>query len=258
MAAFYRWERLNCIGTPEVSRRYTRSFPLMSELPTFLETSGWSWEQIKAPAHPSDGFWVGTDQYGQRWLAKLRGSFYAYREIVFARLAQDMEWSCQSSTFIRLDADSAHRLNRDVGEVHGAHWSMEEHVYPPCGTDCALFPLVGHEVKAPSELNFPGVSGLIDWPKSEIAAHIFGGNEPPGRLFTVEHEFVIIDSEQMFSTNPSNLDSSHGCGSQMDHPLSLERRWPSKSANRSAGCLPMFLTLLLRFRKRWMLIFDGQ
>lgn len=230
----------------------------MSELPTFLETSGWSWEQIKAPAHPSDGFWVGTDQYGQRWLAKLRGSFYAYREIVFARLAQDMEWSCQSSTFIRLDADSAHRLNRDVGEVHGAHWSMEEHVYPPCGTDCALFPLVGHEVKAPSELNFPGVSGLIDWPKSEIAAHIFGGNEPPGRLFTVEHEFVIIDSEQMFSTNPSNLDSSHGCGSQMDHPLSLERRWPSKSANRSAGCLPMFLTLLLRFRKRWMLIFDGQ
>ena len=39
---------------------------------------------------------------------------------------------------------------------------------------------------------------------SEIAAPIFGANEPPGRLFTTDHELVIIDGEQMFSTQPSD------------------------------------------------------
>lgn len=188
--------------------REVKSFPLMSDLPALIDTAGWSWVQIDAPTHASDGFWVGTDRQGHKWLTKLRGSFYAYREIVFARLAQRMEWSCQSSTFIRLDTDSAHCLQRDVGEVHSAHWFMEEHVDPPCGPDCALLPLVGRKVQSPDDLHLAGVGGLLDWPKSEIAAYIFGGNEPPGRLFTVAHEFVIIDSEQMFSTAPCVFDDS--------------------------------------------------
>ena len=44
----------------------------------------------------------------------------------------------------------------------------------------------------------------MDWPRSEIAAAIFGANEPPGRLFTTDHELVVIDGEQMFSIPPTD------------------------------------------------------
>lgn len=181
------------------------SFPLMSELPASLETTGWSWAQISRSGQPSDGFWIGTDLNGNRWLTKLRGSFYAYREIVFARLAQTMNWSCQSTVFIRFDADSAQILGRRASEIHAAHWFLEEHSHPPCHAGCALEALVGHEVHTPDDLSFPLIAGLMDWPKSEIAAYIFGGNEPPGRLFTLSHELVVIDSEQMFSTGPCDF-----------------------------------------------------
>ena len=180
----------------------------MSELPASLSTTGWSWSKIAKASHPSDGFFVGTDLQGNRWLTKLRGSFYAHREIVFARLAQAMRWSCQSSVFIRLDADSAHVLGRTLNEVHAAHWFLEEHPHPPCRADCALEALVGHEVHTLADLSFPLVTGLTDWPKSEIAAYIFGGNEPPGKLFTLSHELVVIDSEQMFSTGPCDFSNS--------------------------------------------------
>jgi hypothetical protein len=184
------------------------SFPLMAELPKSMDTTGWSWVQISKSGHASDGFWIGTDPQGNRWLTKLRGSFYAYREIVFAQLAQNMGWSCQSSVFIRLDAESARNLGRKANEIHAAHWFLEEHPHPPCRAGCALQPLAGHEVRAPNDLLFPEIAGLIDWPKSEIAAYVFGGNEPPGRLFTLSHELVVIDSEQMFSTSPCDFSNS--------------------------------------------------
>lgn len=184
------------------------SFPLMSELPASLDTIGWTWAQISMPNHSSNGFWVGTDPHGNRWLTKLRGSFYAYREIVFARLAQAMNWSCQSTVFIRLDADSAQVLGRCANEIHAAHWFLEEHPHPPCHADCALQTLVGREVHKLDDLSYPRIAGLIDWPRSEIAAYVFGGNEPPGRLFTLSHELVIIDSEQMFSTGPRDFSNS--------------------------------------------------
>lgn len=184
------------------------SFPLMAELPTLIDTAGWSWVQVSMPGHASNGFWIGTDPQGNRWLTKLRGSFYAYREIVFARLAQNMGWSCQSSVFIRLDAESAGNLGRKANEIHAAHWFLDEHPHPPCQPGCALLPLAGKTVRTPNDLTFPEIAGLIDWPKSEIAAYVFGGNEPPGRLFTLSHEFVVIDSEQMFSTAPCDLSSS--------------------------------------------------
>jgi hypothetical protein len=85
---------------------------------------------------------------------------------------------------------------------------MEEHAHPPCGSECALEPLVGHEVQTLEDLQLQVVHHLIDWPKSEFAAYIFGGNEPPGRFFTAAHEFVIIDAEQMFSTGPCPFDTA--------------------------------------------------
>ncbi|WP_147411084.1 hypothetical protein [Pseudomonas cavernicola] len=49
---------------------------------------------------------------------------------------------------------------------------------------------------------------MNDWPKSEFAAYIFGGNELPDRFFTASHEFVIIDSEQMFSSGPCQFETA--------------------------------------------------
>lgn len=85
---------------------------------------------------------------------------------------------------------------------------MEEHTSAPCGEGCALKPIIGREVRTVEDLQSSEVKHLLDWPKSEIAAYIFGGNEPPGRLITTDHEFVIIDAEQMFSTGPSSFDAA--------------------------------------------------
>jgi hypothetical protein len=184
------------------------SFPQMSELPSCMSTSKWSWQRVNRPGEPSDGFWIGVDKQGNRWLTKLRGSFYAYREIVFARIAQGMNWSCQSSAFICLDADAANQLGRSVGEYHAAHWYMDEHTHPSCGLLCPFEQLVDQPTQTVEGLAIPGVSHLLDWPKSEFAAYIFGGNEPPDRIFTKAHELVIIDSEQMFSTKPTSFSNS--------------------------------------------------
>jgi hypothetical protein len=184
------------------------SFPLIEELPQVVETLGWTWEPFKGPVAPSRNFWLGVDRQGNRWLTKLTGSFYAYREIVFARLAQRMKWSCQSSVFMRLDKYSAQTLGVPADDVHAAHWFLDEHVNPPCSPACQLEFLVGKPVRTVEDLLHSHVSHLLDWPKSEIAAFVFGGHEPPGRLFTKAHEFVIIDSELMFATNPCPFDSA--------------------------------------------------
>ena len=184
------------------------SFPSMLEIPISADTLGWSWYQIQTPTHPSKDFWIGTDTQGNRWLTKLRGSFYAYREIVFARIVQRLGWSCQSTMFVRLDEESARTLGRKAGEVHAAHWYMSQHAGTRCGEDCSMVEVFGRQVESINDLNVAGISHLLDWPKSELAAYIFGGNEPPGRLFTTAHEFVVIDSEQMFSTDPCPFDDS--------------------------------------------------
>lgn len=180
----------------------------MSELPPYASTLGWDWQRIENPGKSSHGFWIGTDRQGNRWLTKLRGSFYAYREVVFGRLAQAMNWSCQSSMFIEMDLDSAKILGGRAGDVHAVHWYMEEHASSSCCVGCVLEPLLGREVRVIEDLLPCKVQHLLDWPKSELAAYIFGGNEPPGRLITAEHDFVVIDSEQMFSTGPCLLDAA--------------------------------------------------
>jgi hypothetical protein len=184
-------------------------FPLMTELPGSVSTAGWTWERFVAPSVPSHNFWLGTDHAGNRWLTKLTGSFYAYREIVFARLAQAMKWSCQSSVFLKLDKVSAVTLGVDPGETHSAQWFMPEHKNQICSEDCALRFLFDKPIRTVEDITGSRIVNLLDWPKSEYAAYLFGGNEPPGRLFTTAHEFVIIDSEQMFSTGPCAFDTAH-------------------------------------------------
>jgi hypothetical protein len=203
------------------------SFPLISELPKVVDTTGWTWKQFNAPAAPSDNFWLGTDRDGNHWLTKMRGASRAFREIVFAHLAQAMGWSCQSTVFMRIDKQSALTLGAKAGEINAAHWFLDEHPYQPCSTDCAISQLSKQDITL-EVLMGSNIAHLLDWPKSEFATYLFGGHEPPGRLFTAEHEFVIIDSELMFSTSPGNFDdvdwlyepdgspSSKGCSLAID------------------------------------------
>jgi hypothetical protein len=185
------------------------SFPLMPALPQLVDSTGWSWERFTAPVAPSDNFWLGVDRGGNRWLTKLSGGFCAYREIVFARLAQAMGWSCQSSVFLRLDKGSAQTMGVSADEIHAAHWFMNEHPIASCTHDCAHTLLRNRQVRTVDDLAESGIAHLLDWPKSEFAAHLFGGNEPPGRLFTVSHEFVIIDSELMFGSGPCSFETAN-------------------------------------------------
>jgi hypothetical protein len=64
--------------------------------------------------------------------------------------------------------------------------------------------LVGRPIPSVDDLAGVGIDHIMDWPKSEIAAALFGANEPSDRLVTTAHELVIIDSEQMFSTSPGD------------------------------------------------------
>lgn len=184
------------------------SFPLIRDLPSVVDTKGWTWRSFDAPSAPSFNFWLGTDPQGNRWLTKLGGDFRAYREIVFSRLAQQMGWSCQSSVFMRLDEESARIIGAKAGEIHAAHWFLDEHIYPPCTEGCSLALLLGKPIGAVEDIVDLPVAHIIDWPKSEMAACLFGGHEPPGQLFTKTHEFVIIDSELMFSTGPCSFEST--------------------------------------------------
>jgi hypothetical protein len=232
------------------------SFPRISELPKSIDTDGWDWQQVRRTGHPSDGFWLGTDKQGNRWLTKLRGSFYAYREILFGRLAQAMNWSCQSSLFIRIDRDSAKLLGCRAGDVHAAHWYMDEHVQPCC-PGCVLDPLVDQEVHTIESLQRYEIKHLIDWPKSEFAAYIFGGNEPSGKFFTAAHEFVIIDSEQMFSTDPCSFDSASwlkkpdGSPSESGKALAIEVCTEIASLPSELVAQALILDSDLRIELRW-------
>ncbi len=88
---------------------------------------------------------------------------------------------------------------------HAAHWFMPEHPATACTTNCPISSLRGRPITSVDDLVGSEILHLMDWPKSEFAACLFGGLEPPDRLFTSAHEFVIIDSELMFASKPSSL-----------------------------------------------------
>lgn len=193
------------------------SFPRISELPSLVHTTGWQWVRFKSPRFAFKEFWLGTDREGNRWLTKLSGDFRAYREIVFGRLSQQMNWSCQSSVFMKIDSESAEQLGVAAGSVHAAHWFLDEHSNRKCSDACQFAPLIGREIRYVEDLTDCAVECLFDWPKSELAACLFGGSEPPGQLITSSHQFVIIDGEGMFSSGPSTFDCTNWWG-QLQSP----------------------------------------
>ena len=146
------------------------SFPSIKELPKVLDSTGWKWERYETPSFPSYNFWVGTDLDGRKWLTKLRGDFYAYREIVFGRIAQKMGWSCQSSTFVVLDNQSAEAIGvRD--RVHAAHWLLAEHAGTLCSRACPLAAYKELVINDVDDLNRCKVTHILDLPAVRSRQH---------------------------------------------------------------------------------------
>lgn len=183
-------------------------FRRIVDLPALTTSSDWRWETFDGGGRRN--FWVGTDRAGNQWLVKMRGSSYAYREHSFARLAQHLGVSCQSSVYLRLSAGADPlRGDDDTEEFQLALSLLPEHGTEVCSADCP-FPIV-QEVfdRLPDEpiqaLQTPGIEHLMDWARMCMLAELCGANEPSDRLITPDHTFVLIDNEQMFSTGPGNI-----------------------------------------------------
>jgi hypothetical protein len=184
--------------------------PLVKQLPSVLDTTGWGWQPFEPPEGARNDFWIASDRRGNKWLAKMRGSFRGYRELVFERLVQRIGWPCQSSVFAVLEVGSPPLLgSRDLERTQLLTWFLPEHAPGSCGPNCPYGPI---ELK----LSAPGADPLevlqesdfqshIALPLSQILAPVFGGNEPAGWLVTTDHQAVLIDGELMFSSAPSDV-----------------------------------------------------
>jgi hypothetical protein len=170
-------------------------------------TRGWSWQTFPVGDEQRGDFWLGRDPEGQMWLTKLRGSFAAYREIVFGSLAARLGWSCQRTRFIVLDAVCAELLGRSENEVHGAHVFYLEHPNRSCDHHlCPIPRLQRRAISNLSDFTVEGLANFLDKPRSEIASCVFGGMETPDFLVTTKHEVLIIDSESMFHNFPVGIE----------------------------------------------------
>jgi len=175
-------------------------FPLSQTLPPLLSSEAWIW-------HPPSGgldFWIGEDADGVRWLVKFRGGFNAIRERAFSIIAQALDISCQSSTYLKVPQDCLpFRTVRHTSESTDVHqlaiWFLDEH--EPPGQPCDFCPLEElHELKFDVEvLRTLPVAHAIDMARGEMLGMLCEMYEPPGHLFTRDHAFVQIDNELMFS-----------------------------------------------------------
>jgi hypothetical protein len=226
--------------------------PSIYELPEFICTKGWQWRTFS----PSFGiaqlseFWIGTDLEGNQWLTKLRGGFYAYREIVFAKISQSMGLSCQSSTYIKLDSQSAKQIGGKAGDIHSVHWFLKEHAPEPCGIECPYHQLNEATIFEIKDLYPIPISNILDWPSSDFLAYLLGANEISDYLITEDHEFVTIDSEQMFSTN-------YHCFSTLNWFLNTERIPSSEGISFAKELCLRFVSLSVKDIQRALVIPDN-
>jgi hypothetical protein len=184
-----------------------RNLPEISELPALMSAEGWRWK--RNDAFPRD-FWLGQDTNGIRWLVKMHGGFYSLREHAFSSLAQHLGLFCQSSVLLRLPNDSIPmKEDSDLEESQIALELLDEHDTVLCAPSCPLAPLE-FAVNSPSGdrvalAEHAGVEHASDWIRADMLAYLCGANEPSDRLITKDHEFVVIDNEQMFSTDPVDV-----------------------------------------------------
>ena len=157
-------------------------------------------------------WWIGTDREGRRWLVKMTGSSYAYREHVFALLAQRLGISCQSSTYLLVRSENAEpRLCTRCSEPYQlALWSMDEHSSQPCSWTCPLADIRGKGIDFATikRLSVSGLASFEDLVRGDVLGYLCGQFEPHGHFFLQNHEYVVIDNECMFAGSPC-LHSCH-------------------------------------------------
>lgn len=165
-----------------------------------LHTKGWIWEKYELQGITCKKFWLGTDLNGCRWLAKLKGSFYGYREIVFAKLAQRMGWCCQTSTFAQLDNESLRILGVDHScRTQAVHYFLDQHKRSSCSPNCPyVFIKDPQEAKRLIKPDYG--QEILNILRAGYSSILFGAGEPSEIFLTASDEVVIIDNEQMFAT----------------------------------------------------------
>ena len=179
------------------------SFPPSQSLPQLLHANDLDWHT----STKGSDIWTCTDATGTRWLVKLRGGFHAIRERAFSVIAQALDISCQSSTFLKIPPrrkpwpiPKMRSGSTDVNQL--AIWLLDEHPHPSHCTNCPLSDLNKQFARRPYDLDVlrrSTVTRLMDWARGEMLGMLCEMHEPPGRLFTTSHEFVQIDNELMFS-----------------------------------------------------------
>jgi hypothetical protein len=188
------------------------SFPAIADLAERFVAKDWTWSRPKPRPDLRFGlapnWWIGTDNLNGKWVVKMTGSNCAYREHVFASLAQKLEIFCQSSVYLTIPRKAPPLLCGIKPEPHQlALWFFEEHQRPCQKENCPLELLRG-ELNTEADLeNFLGcgISHTIDRINGEVLGYLCGQFEPPGWLFTVNHEFIQIDNELMFASGPVDL-----------------------------------------------------
>jgi len=99
-------------------------------------------------------------------------------------------------------------VEREKERYQSALWLLNEHEANYCGPDCPLKSLNANwndpEIDCVELLKKCKVLHATDWVRGGLLAYLCGANEPSGRVFTQDHEFVLVDNEQMFSFHPRN------------------------------------------------------
>jgi len=179
-------------------------YPKIVDLPLQVDATNWTWSKTE-----DNGFYIGHETNGTKWLVKCRGSFCALRERAAAYLMQAVGINTQSSSFLVLPDNSLPVLEKpSIERYQLAILYIDEH-NDDCvdGDSCPLNNINEQFKKAPQKVPFLktcSISNMIDWVKLEVIACLFGANEPSDRLFSKDHTMFVIDNEQMFSTDPSN------------------------------------------------------
>ena len=170
-------------------------------------------------------WWIGTDREGRNWLVKMTGSFYAYREHVFASLAQRLGISCQSSTYLLIQSEKAEpRLRSRCSEPYQLGlWLMDEHAAQPCSAICPWAEIHDREIDFATirRSSVSGVAHFEDLVRGDVLGYLCGQFEPHGDFFLRNHEYVVIDNECMFSGSPC-LNSCHWHECYDARPLLIE------------------------------------
>lgn len=189
------------------------AFPAISDLPTLFDATNWSWHS--PPGHNrhigiKPEWWIGTDETGTRWLVKMRGSSMAHREHVFAALAQRLNISCQSSSYLLMPShDSVPRIHSPDSEDHQlALVLLEEHEPISCSSQCLLSTVWGKTLtdKVMQSAELVGSSNYLDLVRGSALGFMCGQSEPSDFIITPDHDYVVIDNEMMFGCGSCLLD----------------------------------------------------